>query len=129
MQYFAKTCSSRETELLQQVKLRQKVYSLQVTLRVICFTVCVSITATQSSSRKPTPSKSPSSHQDGRESERRNEEMEKLRKQIDKYKDIVKQQEELIQVCIVYTLLVPFKSCYLSKSDRCTYLSSGQYLY
>lgn len=60
------------------------------------YTLC--ITATKGSNRKPSPSKSLSSHQDGRESERRNEEMEKLRKQIDKYKDIVKQQEELIQV-------------------------------
>lgn len=41
--------------------------------------------------------KSPSHHDDNRESERRQEEMDKLRKQIEKYKDIVKQQEELIQ--------------------------------
>ncbi|XP_053395039.1 afadin- and alpha-actinin-binding protein B-like isoform X2 [Mercenaria mercenaria] len=48
--------------------------------------------------RQSSQGKSPLHHvDDNRESERRQEEMEKLRKQIDKYKDIVKQQEELIQ--------------------------------
>ena len=55
-------------------------------------------TDSKNSGRKTSPSKSPSVRGDERETERRSEELEKLRKQIDKYKDIVKQQEELIQV-------------------------------
>jgi hypothetical protein len=60
---------------------------------------CFTFTAPKSHVQQSSQGKSLSRHvDDNRESERRQEEMDKLKKQIDKYKDIVKQQEQLIQV-------------------------------
>ncbi|KAL4236522.1 Afadin- and alpha-actinin-binding protein [Mactra antiquata] len=56
------------------------------------------LNGTKSFTQKSSPTKSPIHRvDDNRENERHLEDIDKLRRQVDKYKDIVKQQEELIQ--------------------------------
>lgn len=74
---------------------------------------CLCIAARSS---RTSPTKTPAeNHMTHRDSEKHKHELEKLHKQIEKYKDIVKQQEHIIQVNYG-------RSAY--KEDKITYIEN-----